>query len=44
MSPRPLFINRVRPSIGHMSNVALYYSLRNSEFGNIKNAPMGIFV
>lgn len=35
--------HKVRSSIGHMSDAAIYYSLRNSAYVRIKNIPAGIF-
>ncbi len=42
--PTAVVHHKVRSSIGHMSDTAVYYSLRNSEFVRIKNVPFGIFV
>jgi GT2 family glycosyltransferase len=36
--------HKVRSSIGPMSNAAVYYTLRNSEFVRIKNIPFAIFI
>jgi hypothetical protein len=42
--PTAIVYHKVRSSIGHMSNTAVYYTLRNSEFVRIKNIPLGIFI
>jgi GT2 family glycosyltransferase len=42
--PTAIVSHRVRSSIGHMSDVAVYYTLRNSEFVKIKNIPLVIFI
>ncbi len=36
--------HKVRSTIGDMSDIAIFYSLRNSELARIKNVPCGIFV
>lgn len=36
--------HKVRSSIGKMSDKAVYYTLRNSEFVRIKNIPLSFFV
>jgi len=36
--------HKVRSTIGHMSDMAIYYTLRNSEFVRIKNVPLGLFL
>ncbi len=36
--------HKVRSSIGHMSDIAIYYTLRNSEFVRIKNIPFTLFL
>ncbi len=40
--PTAIVYHKVRSSIGHMSNAAVYYTLRNSEFVRIKNVPLAI--
>lgn len=42
--PTALVYHKCRSSIGHMSDTAVYYSLRNSEFVRIKNVPFGLFL
>lgn len=42
--PTALVYHKVRSSIGPMSDIAIYYTLRNSEFVRIKNVPLAIFV
>lgn len=42
--PTAVVYHKVRSSIGHMSNTAIYYTLRNSEFVRMKNIPLAIFV
>lgn len=42
--PTAIVYHKVRSLIGHMSDMAVYYSLRNSEFVRIKNVPLGIFL
>ena len=42
--PTAVVHHKVRSSIGPMSDVAIYYTLRNSEFVRIKNIPLGVFV
>lgn len=42
--PTAIVYHKVRSSIGHMSDMAIYYTLRNSEFVRIKNVPLGIFL
>ncbi len=42
--PTALVYHRVRSLIGHMSNMAVYYSLRNSEWVRIKNIPISLFL
>jgi GT2 family glycosyltransferase len=50
MGWRALFVpgavvqHRVRASIGHMSDTAVYYSLRNSELVRMKNVTPGLFL
>ncbi len=42
--PTAIVYHKVRSSIGHMSDIAVYYTLRNSEFVRIKNIPLAIFI
>lgn len=42
--PTAIVYHRVRSSIGHMSDMAVYYTLRNSELVRIKNVPLGVFI
>lgn len=42
--PTAIVSHKVRSSIGHMSDNAVYYTLRNVEFVKIKNVPFGIFL
>jgi GT2 family glycosyltransferase len=35
--------HKVRSSIGQMSDAAVYYTLRNSEFVRVKNIPLSVF-
>ncbi len=37
--PTAVVYHKVRSSIGHMSDAAVYYTLRNSEFVRFKNVP-----
>ncbi|MDO8444902.1 MAG: glycosyltransferase family 2 protein [Deltaproteobacteria bacterium] len=41
--PKALVYHKVRSTIGNMSKMALYYTLRNSEFVRIKNIPASLF-
>lgn len=41
--PTAIVYHKVRSSIGHMSDLAVYYTLRNSDFVRIKNVPLAIF-
>ena len=41
--PTAIVYHRVRSSIVHMSDMAVYYTLRNSEFVRMKNIPLTIF-
>jgi GT2 family glycosyltransferase len=43
-APAAIVYHRVRSSIGHMSDMAVYYTLRNSEFVRMKNVPLVIFI
>ncbi|MBZ0158510.1 MAG: glycosyltransferase family 2 protein [Alphaproteobacteria bacterium] len=42
--PSAVVFHKVRASIGAMSDTAVYYSLRNSDFVRIKNIPAGVFL
>lgn len=42
--PTAIAYHKVRSSIGDMSDTAVYYTLRNSEFVRIKNVPAVIFL
>jgi hypothetical protein len=42
--PTAIVYHKVRSSIGHMSNTAVYYTLRNSEFVRMKNVPLAILL
>lgn len=42
--PTAVVHHEVRSSIGTMSETAVYYSLRNSEWVRIKNVPLGVFL
>ena len=42
--PTAVVYHKVRSSIGPMSDMAIYYTLRNSEFVRIKNIPFGVFI
>jgi GT2 family glycosyltransferase len=42
--PTAIVYHKVRSSIGNMSDLAVYYTLRNSEFVRIKNVPVGVFI
>lgn len=42
--PTATAYHKVRSSIGDMSDIAIYYTLRNSEFVRIKNIPLPIFL
>lgn len=42
--PTAVVHHKVRSSIGHMSDMAVYYTLRNSEFVRIKNIPLSFFL
>lgn len=41
--PSSVVYHRVRSTIGILSDIAVYYSLRNCELVRIKNVPAGIF-
>jgi GT2 family glycosyltransferase len=42
--PTAIVYHKVRSSIGQMSDMAVYYTLRNCEFVRIKNIPLGVFI
>jgi len=42
--PTAVVHHKVRSTIGNMSDIAVFYSLRNSELARIKNIPCGIFM
>jgi GT2 family glycosyltransferase len=42
--PTAIVHHKVRSSIGHMSDLAVYYTLRNTEFVKVKNIPLAIFI
>lgn len=42
--PTALVYHKVRSSIGEMSPMAVYYTLRNSGFVKIKNIPLSLFL
>lgn len=42
--PSAVVYHKVRSTIGHMSDAAVYYTLRNSEFVRIKNIPLLLFI
>lgn len=42
--PTAMVYHKVRSSIGNMSDTAVYYTLRNSEFVKMKNVPLAIFL
>ena len=42
--PHAIVYHKVRSTIGHMSDTAVYFSLRNSEFVRIKNIPLALFL
>ncbi len=42
--PSAIVHHKVRTSIGHMSDTAIYYALRNSELVRIKNVPFSLFL
>jgi len=42
--PEAIVYHRIRSSIGHMSDMAVYYTLRNCEFVRMKNIPLTIFI
>lgn len=42
--PSAIVYHRVRSTIGNMSDIAVYYTLRNSEIVRIKNVSIGVFL
>ena len=42
--PTAIVHHKGRSSIGHMSDTAVYYTLRNSELVRMKNVPLAIFL
>jgi GT2 family glycosyltransferase len=42
--PAALVHHKVNSSIGRMSDMAIYYSLRNSELVRVKNVPFEVFI
>ncbi len=42
--PTAVVEHKVRSSIGHMSDTAVYYTIRNRDFVRIKNVPLGVFL
>ena len=42
--PTAIVHHKVRCTIGKMSDMPIYYTLRNSEFVRIKNIPFGVFI
>lgn len=42
--PTALAYHKVNSSIGHMSDTAVYYTIRNTEFVRIKNIPISVFI
>ena len=42
--PTAIVYHKVRSSIGHMSDTAIYYTLRNSELVRIKNVSFSLFL
>jgi GT2 family glycosyltransferase len=42
--PDAVVYHKVRSSIGQMSDTAVYYTLRNSEFVRVKNVPFMLFL
>lgn len=42
--PSAIVYHKVRSSIGNMSEIAVYYTLRNNEFVRVKNLPGTIFL
>ncbi len=42
--PSAIVYHKVRSTIGHMSDMAIYYSLRNTELTRFKNVSFGLFL
>jgi len=42
-APEAIVYHKVRSTIGNMSDTAIYYTLRNTEFVRIKNIPLAVF-
>lgn len=42
--PAAIVYHKVRSSIGPMSDMAIYHTLRNSELVRMKNIPLGVFL
>ncbi len=42
--PTAIVYHKVRSTIGNMSDTAVYYTLRNTEFVRIKNIPFSLFL
>ena len=42
--PTAVVLHKVRSTLGHMSDTAVYYSIRNCEFVRVKNIPFIIFL
>jgi GT2 family glycosyltransferase len=42
--PSAVVYHKVRSSIGNMSDLAVYYALRNSELVRLKNVPLALFL
>lgn len=42
--PSAIVYHKVRSIIGNMSDIAVYYTLRNSEFVRVKNLPIGVLL
>jgi len=42
--PTAVVRHKVRSTIGHMSDTAVYYALRNCEFVRVKNVPLPVFL
>ncbi len=42
--PEANVLHKVKSSIGNMSDTAVYFTLRNSEFVRIKNIPLFLFL
>jgi GT2 family glycosyltransferase len=42
--PTAVVLHKVRSTLGHMSDTAVYYSIRNCEYVRIKNVPFVVFL